>query len=96
VRELVSAELSRIRQEPVGDEELSRTKRMLSGGMVLGLESMRSRMTRLAQNELLFGRDVPIEEALEKVNAVTASNIADLANEFLAEDVLTTTAIGPF
>jgi predicted Zn-dependent peptidase len=45
---------------------------------------------------MTHGRDVPIEEVLEKLNAVTSEQLRELANEFLKEEDLTTTAIGPF
>lgn len=96
VREVVASEISKLRAEPVPDDELQRTKRMLTGNLVLGLESMSARMTRMARNEMLFGRDIPVEETVEKINAVTAKDLQALANEHLNLDGLTTTAIGPF
>jgi predicted Zn-dependent peptidase len=96
LRETVSRELSKMRGEPVSDDELARAKQMVAGSVVLGLEGMSARMHRIARNEMLYGRDVPIEETLAKYNAVTPKEIQELANEYLAEEQMTTTAIGPF
>jgi predicted Zn-dependent peptidase len=96
VRELVAKELKRVREEDVPQEELERVKRMIAGSVVLGLEGMSARMHRIARNEMVHGRDIPVEETLAKIDAVTPSDLRALAAEFLAEDQLTTTAIGPF
>lgn len=96
VREVCAEELRKVREEPVPEEELVRVKQMLKGNIVLGLEGMSSRMHRIARNELVHGREMPIEETLEKINAVSAKDIQELANEYLDEAALTTTAIGPF
>lgn len=96
VLEVVTEELRKLREEPVPEEELERTKNMLAGNLVLGLEGMSTRMTRIARNELLYGRDIPVEETLAEVRAVTAETIQNLANRFLQPDQLTLTAIGPF
>jgi predicted Zn-dependent peptidase len=95
VRVLVQNELDKIREEPVPDEELERTKSMLKGNLVLGLEGMSSRMHRLARNEMIFGRDIPVEETVAKIESVTAEQVQSLASEFLAPPSLTVTAIGP-
>lgn len=69
---------------------------MLSGEMVLGLEGMSARMTRMARNEMIYEREIPVEEALNKTRSVTAKQIQDLANEYITDDKLAITAIGPF
>ncbi len=94
VKELILKELAKIRNEPVSVEELERTKQMIKGSIVLALEGMSSRMHRMARNEMVFGRDIPIEETIAKIDAVTPKNIQSLANEFLDEGDLTTTLIG--
>lgn len=96
VREIVRQEIAKLRAEAVPEDELQRAKRMLTGNLVLGLESMSARMTRMARNEMLFGREIPVEESLSKINAVTSQDVQALANEYLNPDYLTTTAIGPF
>lgn len=96
VCELSRKELAKIASEGVPEEELDRTKKMISGEMVLGLEGMSARMTRMARSELVYGRDVPIEEVLERVNKVTPHDLQTIASQYLAADRLVTTAVGPF
>ncbi len=72
-----------LRDRGVGDEELTRAKEHLKGRMVLGMESTGARMARLARS-LLF--DIPllsIDEMLERIDAVTADDVAALAGRVL-------------
>ncbi|MBS1705914.1 MAG: insulinase family protein [Armatimonadetes bacterium] len=96
VQEVVAAEFRKISTELVPDPELERTKRLISGNMVLAMEGMNARMTRMVKNEINFGRDIPMEETLAKVRAVTAESVRTLAERILDPEQVSTTAIGPF
>ncbi len=95
VQELVAKEFARIRKEGLDDEELVRTKRHIAGGLVLALEGMSGRMMRMARNEMLHGRDIPIEETLDKLDAVCNSGLIALADRILDPALISTTYIGP-
>lgn len=95
VKQLIKQQLDTICNEKVSQDELERTKRMFKGNVVLGLENMGARMRRIARNELIFGRDIPIEETLEKVDAVSQDDILTLAQQFLSPEKMTITAIIP-
>lgn len=96
VQQLIREEISKLIQTGLEDGELDRNKRNISGHIVLALEGMSARMNRMARNELIFGREITVEETLQKLNAVTEKQIRDMAAEILTEDKLSTTAIGPF
>jgi predicted Zn-dependent peptidase len=96
VQDLVSAEFEKVRSDRVPDDELDRAKRSLSGNLVLALEGMNARMMRMTRNELAYGREVPIEETLARIDAVTANDVAELADRSLRPELVSTTAIGPF
>jgi len=95
VEELVHSETKRLVANGLEDGELERTKRNLSGHLVLALEGMNARMTRMARNELIFGREVPVEEALAKLEAVTEAQVIELVERTFGGPV-STAAIGPF
>lgn len=95
VRELVRAEFDRIMRDGLDDGELDRTKRHLSGNLVLALEGMSSRMMRMSRNELNHGRQIPIDETLAKIDAVTHAQVVEYARTMLTEELVSTTAIGP-
>lgn len=96
VQELALAEVQKVVHEGLRDGELARIKRQMSGNMVIALEGMNSRMLRMTKNELHFGREIPIDETLGKIEAVTEQMVRDFAAEFLAPERMSITAIGPF
>lgn len=93
---VVAEELARLGADGPGEEELAMVKRQISGHLVLGLESMSARMTRMARNELAYGRDITVDEALAKISAVTVDEVRSLAAQTFQPDRVSTTAIGPF
>lgn len=96
VQDVVSKEFAKLVEHGVPDEELTRVKQALSGTMVLALEGMSARMTRMARNELVYGREVPVSEVLQKIEGVTNEQIIEHAAKVLDPKKISTTAIGPF
>lgn len=95
VQDLILQEFASFRNEGPSQDEVDKAKMSLCGSMILGLEGMSSRMMRMSRNELVRGREVPIEEVTQKINAVTRDQVTELARAILAEDRLSTTVIGP-
>lgn len=96
VQEVIRNEFDRLMQEGLEEGELDRIKRQMKGNLVLALEGMNSRMMRMSRSEIHYGREVPLEETLAKIDAVTADEVATLAKELFQEDRISTAAIGPF
>jgi predicted Zn-dependent peptidase len=96
VQELVHAGFDAMKKSGLEAEELERTKRNLSGSIVLGLENMSGRMMRMSKNELHYGREIPVDESLEKIERVNNETICSLAAEMFQDGLVSTTAIGPF
>ncbi len=96
VKELSRIEMDKFCQEPLPEDEVEKAKNQLRGNMVLGLEGMSNRMTRMAKNELYFERIIPIEETVEKINAVTTADIHRIAQVCLNPNKMALTTIGPF
>jgi predicted Zn-dependent peptidase len=76
---LTLEEIRRLRGEPLGDPELRRGKDHIAGGLVLSLESSGARMSHLARQEIYFGRQFPLEEILDGIEAVSASDVQRVA-----------------
>ncbi len=95
VQEVVLAEFAKVREKGLAEAEMTRLKRNIRGNMVLALESMSSRMRRMTQNELFHRREIPVEETLARIDAVTNEQIIELAQRVLDPDQLTLTAIRP-
>jgi len=87
-------ELREIKENLVPAEELRRTKDNLKGSFMLGLESTSSRMTNLARQELHFHRFFSLDEMIEKIEAVTAEEIREIAREFFQPKNITLAVLG--
>ncbi len=94
VLDLTLAEFTRLKQEPVADEELRRVKEQLKTNMVLGLESSGARMNSLARQEMFYGRFFTTDEITAEVDRVNAADITRLANTLLRPEGLTLTLLG--
>lgn len=94
-RTLIVREMRRLADEAVSPRTLDRAKQQLKGSVVLGLESMSNRMQRLGRVELTYGREIPIEEAIAEVEAVTIADVQDVAQAIFADGRLSATALVP-
>jgi predicted Zn-dependent peptidase len=85
VLDVVRAELAKIAQDGIDDEELVRGKGQLKGGLVLGLEDSASRMTRLGKSELVDDELLSIDEVLARIDGVTLEDVRTLAAELFSQ-----------
>lgn len=81
VSDLMIAELVKLCDSGITEDELKRTKGQLSGSLVMGLEDSGSRMNRLGRAELVTGELLSVQESLDKIGAVTRAQVQDLAIE---------------
>jgi predicted Zn-dependent peptidase len=94
VVDLTLAELRTLRAEGVTADELRRAKDHLKGSLMLSLESTGSRMTRIAKQELYFGRSFTFDEILADIERVTMGELGSLTERLLSEP-LSLVALGP-
>ncbi|MEN3344077.1 MAG: hypothetical protein V7635_653 [Arthrobacter sp.] len=95
VIDLLGAELDKLAEGGISEEELRKAVGQLCGGIVLALEDTGSRMSRLGRAELVSGEYQDIDETLRQIKAVTAAEVQELARE-LAAAPRTVTVVGPF
>ncbi|MDS1029067.1 pitrilysin family protein [Bacillota bacterium LX-D] len=92
---LILQEIAKVKQEGVTKEELNKTKEQIKGSLLLGVENVSNRMSRLGRTELCYQRVISAEEVIERTNAVTVEQIITLANELFKADRFSLTTIGP-
>ena len=96
VRELVPVVCDELAKLTLGvsEEELDRARAQLRASLLMSRESSSSRAEQIAQQLLIYGRAVPIDEVLAKIAAVTVADIERVAGRLMAS-APTVTAIGP-
>ncbi|HEY3411810.1 MAG TPA: pitrilysin family protein [Armatimonadota bacterium] len=95
VLDLCRQEARHVRKEGLNADEFQRAQNQIKGALVLSLESMSSRMSRMAKSQMYFDRVIPMEEVVEKVMSVTHDDVKAVADRVLNEDEWSLTVIGP-
>ena len=95
VLSLIREGTERFSTELLTEKELQSAKELIKGNFLLGMESTDNRMTSLAKNELSFGRHVPPEEVVEKIDAVGREEIRTLSRGLFQPGAMTIAAMGP-
>ena len=95
VIELIHQECEKLRKDGITEAELQRSKNQFRGGIVMGQESMNSRMMRLGRSELVFGRVIPIDEVMDRINAVTLKSVAEVADHLFSKGEFAVATVGP-
>lgn len=93
--EIAVAELGDLAGGNVRRDELERAQENLKGRILLSLESTSARMTRLGKATVTSVPLLSIEEIVDRLEAVTADEIAELAREILDPGRLSAAGIGP-
>ena len=86
VRKLIENELQKLQEEEIPGQELQEAKSQLKGKLMLSLESMSNRMSRLAKSELYFNRFVTLDELTDNIDGVEADQVQTFAQNFFNKD----------
>jgi predicted Zn-dependent peptidase len=96
-REIVDlsiAEMRAVVANGVTEDELDLAKQQSRASILLSLEDSASRAAALAQSEMVYGRQIAVEETLAKIDAVATRDIAAIAREFFTTENVAFAAIG--
>lgn len=92
----IISEFKKLCDEKVEDDELKRAKDMISGRMLLGLESTDDLAEYYGFQYILRDEFISPDEAIKKINKVTARDIQELAKKIFVEKHLNAAIIGPW
>ena len=95
VLRLIIKEMKRLKEKPVDSSELKDAKEYLKGGLYLAAEITNNQMTRLAHNEINFGRHIPLQELVDELEKVTAEDILVLAQDTFQHSAVSPILLGP-
>ncbi|UCD65800.1 MAG: insulinase family protein [Deltaproteobacteria bacterium] len=92
---LVSREITKLQDTPVTGSELANSKDFVKSGLYLSMENMEAIMTRIARNELYFGKYLTLEEVVASIDRVTGEDIMSLSSRVFGRQELTVAGLGP-
>jgi predicted Zn-dependent peptidase len=90
----IAGELDRFVAEPVSEEELTRSRENVKGRIVLALESTAARMNRLGSSLLSDLPILSVDEIIERIDAVDAGDLHELAAELFDGERLSVAGVG--
>jgi predicted Zn-dependent peptidase len=90
------AELAKLRDEGVTDDELQRAKALAKGRILLRMEDTRAVSDWLGTQELLSARVRTVDDVTARIDAVTSEDMQRVARQLIVEDQLNLAVVGPF
>jgi predicted Zn-dependent peptidase len=94
ILDLIVSEFRDLKESPVTEEELTRSKNHLKGSLMLSLESTSARMSNLARQELYFRRFYTLDEILASIEMVTREQLQKLAQQYFRTEDTAVTVLG--
>jgi predicted Zn-dependent peptidase len=92
---LVVKEFRKIKDEGITPAELQRVKNQIKGSLLLSLESSNSHMSRIARQEIYFGKYLSIDEIIKSVEKVNREQVQQLARQLFAAEHCSLAILGP-
>ena len=92
----IAAEIRKIAEEPVPQDELDKAKSFAKGRFVLQLEAPQGLIMFGLRREVLESRTPDPEEIVADIDKVTVEDVQRVAQELIAERGLNLAVIGPF
>ena len=81
--------------ETLNEAEVNRAKAQMKAGLLMALESSEARIGQLARQMLAYGRPIPLEEIVAKVDAVTVESARAAGRALVNRDRPAIAALGP-
>ncbi|HDR88700.1 MAG TPA: insulinase family protein [Bacteroidetes bacterium] len=81
-------ELEKLRNRRLGDQQLRKARKQITGQLARGMENHESLMQSLAKSLLVFGKADPPEVLYRKIEAIRSEELQEIANEIFNPDGL--------
>ena len=94
VVDLILSEFTKLKQELLSAEELTRAKDQVKGNILLGLESSNARMANLARQEMYFRNFFTVEEVIARIDEVEAGQVQAMAQKLFDPSRIAVTLLG--
>ena len=81
--------------ETINDAEIAKAKAQMKAGLLMALESSEARLGQIARQMLAYGRPIPLNEIVAKVDAVTVESARAAGRALIARSRPAIAALGP-
>ena len=81
--------------ETLTEAEIARAKAQMKAGLLMALESSEARLGQIARQMLAYGRPIPLDEIVAKVEAVTVDSARAAGRALIARGRPAIAALGP-
>jgi predicted Zn-dependent peptidase len=81
--------------ETLNETEVNRAKAQMKAGLLMALESSEARVGQLARQMLAYGRPIPLDEIVAKVDAVTVASARAAGQALIGRSRPAIAALGP-
>ena len=81
-------------RDPAPEDEVKRARTQMKAGLLMSLESTGARMEGLGSQLLIYGRPIPVEEIVRRIDGVTPADVARAAQRIFGGRP-TVAAMGP-
>jgi len=92
----ILVEFDKIRNFPVGVDELQKSKNHLIGKIMIGLETSDELASFYGQQELFHKKMISPKELAKKIESITSEDVLDVAKDIIKNKHLNLALIGPF
>jgi predicted Zn-dependent peptidase len=89
-RDLILKELQQLREKPLSTIQLQKAKRQVLGHIAISSESNENYMLSMGKSLMIFNKIESLEETSRKIEAITATQLTDIANEVLDANRMST------
>ncbi len=93
--QVIRDQLFRMRDEPAGEEEMTKARDFSTGNFRLGLESTMALAQRAGEALLMTGEIEPIEDVVSSIAAVTADDVQRVAQRLFKPGGFAMAVVGP-
>ena len=83
---LVNRELDRMMQTPLSDRQLTAAKRQLKGQLTIAADNREQFALDMAKHFLHYGKERSLDELIAQIDAITASQLQDVAQRLFAPE----------
>jgi predicted Zn-dependent peptidase len=81
--------------ETINESEIAKAKAQMKAGLLMALESSEARLGQLARQMLAYGRPIPLDEIVGKVDAVTIASARAAGRALIGSSRPAIAALGP-